>query len=255
MQRPPGSGRPLLLSNRSPNEWINRVAQKHREFTSLQLSADQRDRIGQWVEATFVLCTLGLEGLEVTQADVARAFASASARRTTTPELNFEVVTLLAAFRLLRDLVQTQGSGAALTPELLLQLHDGAEEFRKSHGERAGPANPAAPEHLPASVESACRWFSAESFAELNPIEQASIVHLRLLEIQPFEAANPRIAILAASLFSLRGGLPPVMIGPDLADGYARAIEASRSGNTQPMVELMGTAAERAFERMIGLAS
>jgi hypothetical protein len=254
MQRPPGSGRPLILSNRSLNAWISRVAQKHREFTSFELSPNQNDRIRQWVEVTFVYSTLKLERLKVTEAEVAGAAASAKPRPAATTEVKIEVVELLAGIRLLRDLALSKGTAAVLTSDLLLRLHGGTGEFRKSPGETGGPARPVAPEHLPASVESACRWFSAESFAELNPIEQASIVHLRLIEIQPFAEANKRIAILAASLFTLRSGLPPVIIVPDLAGAYEKAIEESRSGNTQPMVELMGTAVEGALSRMIGLA-
>ena len=255
MQRPPGSGRPLILSNRSVNDWISRVAQKHREFTSLHLSPDQNAGILQWVEVNLVYSTLRLEGLAVTEADVLGAVSFARTDPLVTPEVGIDVVELLRAIRLLRDFALSNGAGAGLTPELLLQLHGGTAEFRKSQGETRRSAKPVAPEHLRASVESACRWFSAESFAELNPIEQASIVHLRLLEIQPFAEANQRNAILAASLFTLRSGLPPVMIVPDLAGAYEKAVEESRSGNTQPMVEVMGSAVEGALIRMIGLAA
>jgi len=253
MQRPPGFGRPLILSNRAVNDWISRVALKHREFTSLELSPVQNDRIRQWLEVTFVWSTLKLEGLAVTEADVSDVVASAKPRPAATPQTEIEVIALLRGIRLLRDLARS-GPGAGLTSDLLFRLL-GTGEFRKSPGETGGPAKPVAPEHLPVSVESACRWFSAESFAELNPIEQASIVHLRLLEIQPFAEGNQRIALLAASLFTLRSGLPPVMIVPDLAGAYARALEESRSGNTQPMVELMGNAVERSLLQMIRLAA
>ena len=225
------------------------MAKKHREFMLRELSPEQNEKIRQWVEVSFVRSTLGLEGAAVTEGDLAGA--AAQAKQATTPGANLEAVALLAGLRLLKDIALAQGSAATLTPELLLKLHGGSGAFRRSPG---GPGRPVAPEHLQASVESACRWFGAESFAELNPIEQASIVHLRLLEIQPFEEANQRIAILAASLFTLRSGLPPVMIVPDLEGAYRKAVDESGSGNTQPMVELMGTAVERSLGRMIELA-
>jgi len=255
MQRPPGAGRPLILSNRSVNDWISRVALKHREFTSLQLSPEQHDRIREWVELTFVSSTLGLEGLAVTEAEVLGAISSNRPGRAVATGPDSVVVELLRGIRLLRDFALGDGAAAGLTLDVLLRLHGGGAEFRKSQGERAGHTMPVSPEHLAATVESACRWFTAESFAELNPIEQASIVHLRLLEIQPFEQANLRIAMLAASLFTLRRGLPPVMIMPDLAGAYEKAVAESRSGNTQPMVEMMGSAVEGALIRMIGLAA
>ena len=255
MQRPPGAGRPLILSNRSVNGWISRVAQRHREFTSLHLSSEQHNRIRKWVEVTFVDSTLRLEGLEVTEADVLGAISSTRSGHAVATSPDSDVVELLRGIRLLQDFALGNGTVAGLTAELLLRLHGGAREFRSSQGERVGPAMPVGPEHLAASVESACRWFSAESFAELNPIEQASIVHLRLLEIQPFEQANLRIAILASSLFTLRSGLPPVIVMSDLAGAYEKAVAESRSGNTQPMVEMMGSAVEGALIRMIGLAA
>jgi Fic family protein len=231
------------------------VAQKHRELTSLELSPEQNDRIRKWVDVTFVYSTLRLEGLAVTEPDVAGAVAFSKARAGAAAEADVAIVELLAEIRLLRDLALREGTAGVLTPELLLRLHGGPAEFRKTPGETGGFLRPVAPEHLPASVDSACRWFSAESFAELNPIEQASIVHLRLLEIQPFAEGNQRIAILAASLFTLRSGLPPVMIVPDLALVYGKAVEESRSGNTQPMVELIGNAVEGSLAQMIRLAA
>jgi hypothetical protein len=44
------------------------------------------------------------------------------------------------------------------------------------------------------------------------------------------------------------------MILPDLAGAYGKALEEARSGNTQPMVELMGNAVERSLLQMIRLA-
>ena len=129
MQRPPGSGRPLILSNRSINDWISRVTQKHREFTTLELSPGQNDRVQQWVEVTFVYSTLRLEGLAVTEADVAAAASSTEGRPVATPEVEIEVVELIRGIRLLRDLALSKGTGGSeelqrsLVGELLVVPH------------------------------------------------------------------------------------------------------------------------------------
>src|SRR6185503_19813145 len=93
--------------------------------------------------------------------------------------------------------------------------------------------------------------YTAESFDELNPIEQASIVFLRLIEIQPFERANLQTALTAASLFTLRSTLPPVIIKPQRKPAFLNAIEESRRTNTKPMVELMADAVQSTLGEMI----
>ncbi|HVG18577.1 MAG TPA: Fic family protein, partial [Blastocatellia bacterium] len=143
---------------------------------------------------------------------------------------------------------------AALSPDLLARLHDPSgrgEGFRKSAGDKNRALKPAPAERLAAAVGSACLWFTAESFDELNPIEQASIVYLRLIEIQPFEQANERTALVAASLFTLRGGLPLIIITPELGGAHRAALEEGAQMNTKPMVELIADAVELSLGKMI----
>jgi Fic family protein len=108
-----------------------------------------------------------------------------------------------------------------------------------------------APEHLPALLESACQWYTAESFTELNPVEQASIVLLRLIDLQPFEQANERTALVAASLFTMRSHLPPIIIKPELASAYRNALDEGARMNTKPMVETIAEAVEKSLEELI----
>src|SRR5262245_45198150 len=107
MQRPPAYARPQILSNRSLNEWINRIEQKHRDFQKLGATPAAGDRIREWLETAFVDSTLGLEGGRFEEPEV--------------PEL-------LAAFRWLRDFAAGNGRAAPLTPELLLRIHGGPPE-------------------------------------------------------------------------------------------------------------------------------
>ncbi len=124
-------------------------------------------------------------------------------------------------------------------------------DFAQPHDDRTLSPKLVPAEHLLAIIENAFQWYTAESFAELNPIEQASIVFLRLMEIQPFERANLQTALAAASLFTLRSTLPPVIIKHELKSAFLNAIEESRRTNTKPMVELMADAAQVTLEEMI----
>jgi Fic family protein len=254
MQRPPSRKTPPILFTRGTSEWLSRVNQNHKQLTELRLSAEQKERLDRWAETEFIYSTLNLEGASINREQVARvvlqgtgADANAESQRTT--------MALLDSLRTATSLARAKGKAAELTNELLLKLHSppGAG-FRKTAGDTNRIVRPAPAEHLPALLESACRWYTAESFAELNPLEQASIVLLRLIEIQPFEEANERTALVAASLFTLRSGLPPIIIKPEMDSAYRKARDEGMQMNTKPMVELVAEAVERSLSEMIAQA-
>jgi hypothetical protein len=217
-------------------------------------SSEQKDELDRWAETEFICLTLELDGVKVSRGDVARVVSAASPPAGEMNDISLAVADLLAAVRAVKAIVRADGRAAALTSELLIRLHDpsaGAEGFRKSAGDSKGTFKPAPAEHLASTIESAFRWFTAESFAELNPIEQASIVYLRLIEIQPFEQANERTALVAASLFTLRAELPLIIITPKLHRAYRAALDEGARMNTKPMVELIAEAVEQSLGEMI----
>lgn len=89
---------------------------------------------------------------------------------------------------------------------------------------------------LPRLLDNAMGWFATEGFAEMNPVEQAALVHLRLLDLQPFAAANHATATLAASFYLERAGLPPLLFDPNEARYQAVLTSAFRL-LTQHLVE------------------
>ncbi len=245
MQRPPDRKSPHVLFARSINEWINQVTQKHKQFTELQLSAEEKADVERYVETEFIYSTLKLEDEDYAREQIARIVSEGAGS---------PAFALLSAIRRIEELVKTNGRAARLTTELLIELNNhvgGGSGFRKPADERSPSSKLVAAEHLLAIIENACQWYTAESFAELNPIEQASIVFLRLNELQPFERANLQTAITAASLFTLRSALPPVIIKPERKQAFLNAIEESRRTNTKPMVELMADAAQITLGEMI----
>jgi hypothetical protein len=89
---------------------------------------------------------------------------------------------------------------------------------------------------VPRLLDNAMSWFVTEGFAQMNPIEQATLVHLRLLELQPFAAANFQTASLAASFYVERAGLPPLLFDP-AEPRYAAALESGFRMLTQHLVD------------------
>ena len=255
MQQPPGPKGPQILFTRPAYEWINRVAQKHAEMEKLGLSEKERESLRRLSESEFVYSTAHLAGLPVSPAQVSRIAGRAELEGRELSDADRPIAELLTALRIVEALARSEGPQASLTPELLMKLNNplGINEnrFRMNAIPPTGPFKPAPAEHIPALIESVCRWLTAESFSELNPLEQASITHLRLLEIQPFEQANLETALVAASLFTMRNRMPPIIIKQEDSSLYRAAVEEGARMNTRPMVELMAIAMEKSLSGMI----
>jgi Fic family protein len=240
-----------MLFTRGTSEWISRVNQKHKQLIEIGLSAEQKERLDRWTETEFVYSTLKLEGADIERDHVAQV-VSHSPGPGPLAENERAAMDLLVSLRVVTSLARANGKAAEITGEFLLKLHSApGAAFRRSAGDTSRVPKPVAPEHLPALLESACLWYTAESFAELNPVEQASIVLLRLIDMQPFEQANERTALVAASLFTLRSELPPIIIKPEMDSAYRNALDEGTRMNTKPMVETVAEAVERSVNEMI----
>lgn len=212
---------------------------------------EQKEKVDRWAETEFVYSTLTLEGADVKRQQVAR-FVSHTTSTPAVDENEREMMALLISLRESASLARANGKAAELTRDLLLKLHSATDAgFRKSAGDTTRMTKPAAAEHLPVLIESACQWYTAESFAELNPIEQASIVLLRLIDLQPFEQANERTALVAASLFTMRSELPPIIIKPEMHSAYHNALDEGVRMNTQSIVGVVAESVERSVGEMI----
>lgn len=84
-------------------------------------------------------------------------------------------------------------------------------------------------------LDNALDWFRTDSFNELHPVEQAALVLLRLFDLQPFPTHNLETAIIAASFYTMRAGLPPIVVHED--SELNSALQAAFRMLTQPLVE------------------
>jgi Fic family protein len=96
----------------------------------------------------------------------------------------------------------------------------------------------AAPAMLPRLLEMTLDWFTTDAFAELHPVEQASLFHLRLLELQPFAARTNTLVRLLSSFYVLRAGFPPIIPLAEEQSAYREVIRYAFQMITQPSVEL-----------------
>jgi len=218
---------PPILSN-SPSQWINRLAERYAAFAALAVTAEERRRLEAWLIELFVQATLEIEPLEAL------------------PNLRAQVTN---ALREVIGLTNAEGQQARLTPERLIKL--GGAGFRTDDAGAEGSTAQLPAAYVAQAVGNACDWFAAESFTELNPIEQAAIVLLRLATIRPFAQANQATALVAASLFTRRAGLPPLLIKPELHTAFRQAMLESEQMNMQPLVELMADAVSSTLGEMV----
>jgi Fic family protein len=233
-----------ILFERPTYEWVARVNAKHKQLAELSLSAAEKQTLDRWQEIEFVYSTLRLEGEGIEREPVAR-LPSAPASSRGEPAT---VSRLLDSLRTVTSIAREHGKESALSVELLLKLNElqGGQRFQSTDS-----TSKVKTEILPVVLEGACQWFSADSFAELHPIEQAGIVLLRLIDLRPFDQGNERTALVAASLFTLRSGLPPIIIGVETQPAYRAALNEGIRMNTKPMVELIAESIEQNLGLMI----
>jgi Fic family protein len=134
------------------------------------------------------------------------------------------------------------------TLERLLEIHRrliGASEkedlLRKAEPRPLNAMHDPAPAViLPKMLDNAFDWFSTDSFRELHPVEAASVVYLRLLDLHPFPAHTEITSLLAAGYYTQKAGFPPLILYADemTAARFAHALEAAFRMLTQPLVEL-----------------
>jgi hypothetical protein len=137
------------------------------------------------------------------------------------------------------DLERLKGINSALSGG-----SSGSAEFRLGEAPRLGSYHDPAPAViLPRLVENALDWFQTQSFSEIHAVEQAAIVLLRVNDLQPFASLNDETALLAASFFTERSGLPPLILHANEAamSEYHQVLEAAFRMLTQPLVEFLSS--------------
>lgn len=141
-----------------------------------------------------------------------------------------------------------------LSQERLLDLHralTGTGELRQTEPRPLNAAHDPAPAILlPRLLDNAFDWFTTEGFAEMHAVEQATVVFLRLLDLHPFVEENETTALLAASFYTERAGLPPLILFSDdtTRARYRQALDVAFRMLTQPLVEFFAEMLTRAIE-------
>jgi hypothetical protein len=99
-------------------------------------------------------------------------------------------------------------------------------------------------------LERTCEWFCTDAFQEMHPLEQAVLVLLRMMDIE-FQVYSPiSIALLMASLYTMRAGLPPVIVSSEKAERFLEAVQNGRGMETLTLLEVMSEIMEDTVNRI-----
>jgi len=229
-------------------EWAQEVEHARAAYEALApLEAERMGELAGWVLVEHVLHDMRLDGYRLERERLRQLLLEGGEAQTVEERLAQHFA---AAVRRLSAYVTEgleEGRPVELTLDVLLELRRLSSGCAESEQEllRRERVNPLYPEHEPCSPEElphllrlALEWFTAESFAELNPIEQAALVHIRLMDLQPFERTYGRVVRLASNLYTLRAGLPPILIPAEARAAYYDALLSGLRMATQPLVEL-----------------
>ena len=86
---------------------------------------------------------------------------------------------------------------------------------------------PPQPEDVPRLTEHLTDQIRS-SRSSLHPIELAAMAGKRLIDIQPFDAANEETAFLLINLILVSAGYPAISIGNERREAYQQALIVSR---------------------------
>ncbi|MCS6805787.1 MAG: Fic family protein [Acidobacteriota bacterium] len=244
--------------------WAIALARAQTELTQLQpINPTKLAAVAAWLLVEHVFHDLWLDGIKLSRERVAELIIHQAAPQG--PEERLAVNYAQAVqwlHKLVTDETSRPESPVELTPERLCHLHSLAvgQTDQAAGRFRAQPINPlytghepAQPEELPRLIELTLEWFAADSMSELHPVEQAALVHLRLYELQPFGKASGRLTRLAASLFTVRRALPPIIISRERADAYYQALLTGFQMATQPLVELLAQSLGQTLRQMCAI--
>jgi Fic/DOC family len=106
------------------------------------------------------------------------------------------------------------------------------------------------PEFIDRSLDNLFNWFTAESVAEIHPIERAALMLTRVADIWPFDAGNLTVAIMLGNVILGQSGFPPFFVLPEHKREFTTVIAQAITIETQPIVNAIYKTIKRELEAL-----
>jgi Fic family protein len=246
-------------SYRPSSNWVKTLLEKQQQFNLQPLSTEIQTKIKEILLTRQIEENLLLSDIKAQNTNISELI-----QKKETQEKDLVIRNFINTLNYVENLIEssTDKTKLLVTSEFLRQLHAlmmaGLDEqagfYRKTPGKSISSGHsPADPEVLSILIENALDWFSAESFAELHPLEQAWLVHLRIMDLQPFSSGNGRIARLVASFYAQKANLCPIIIRASQRELYNHAVNNSLMMITQPGVELLANSVIQTYDEILDL--
>jgi fido (protein-threonine AMPylation protein) len=104
------------------------------------------------------------------------------------------------------------------------------------------------PQYIDRSLDNLLNWMTAESVAEIHPIERAALILTRIVDIWPFAKGNLTVAIIFANIALSQAGLPPFFVLPEHKREFNTVIAQAMTIETQPLVNAIHQTIKRELE-------
>ena len=106
------------------------------------------------------------------------------------------------------------------------------------------------PEFIERSLDNFFNWLTAESVAEIHPIERAALVVTRIADIWPFNRGNLTAAIILANVGLKQASLPPFFVLPEHKREFSTVIAQAMAIETQPLINAIYRTIKRELEAL-----
>ena len=106
------------------------------------------------------------------------------------------------------------------------------------------------PEFIDRSLDNFFNWLTAESVAEIHPIERAALVLTRIADIWPFDSGNLTVAIMVGNVVLRQAGFPPFFVSPEHSQEFNTIIGQALVIETQPLVNAIHRTIKRELEAL-----
>ncbi len=104
------------------------------------------------------------------------------------------------------------------------------------------------PEFIDRSLDNFVNWLTAESIAQIHPIERAALVLARITDLWPFEKGNLTVAIMFGNIILRQAGLPPFFVLPEHKKEFSTVVAQAMSIETQPLINAIYKTVKRELE-------
>jgi hypothetical protein len=167
---------------------------------------------------------------------------------------------IIAAMEGAADVFRAREAFVQADKQSLLALHASIFQGREGAGRTRGAAiqpiyrgqDCPEPQFIEKSLDNFFNWLTAESIAEIHPIEKAALGLTRIVDIWPFDFGNLTVGIMLANLFLRDAGFTPFFVVPrDMAE-FNLAVSRAMTIETQPLVDAIFKTIKREME---GIAS